>query len=209
MAPRMPARMKDLRRPERDETTTTDRLDALFLHPFWGAVCMAAIMLGVIAGADPDDPTASPHKVPDYAAGIGSGVRDRRIAIPRAIPGADDDVRRLERRRDHGVVDAHPHDASEDRPCCLAGAELHRLARHERRSDVRHVADAASELRRTIADQHAETDPETRKHDNRFDESRKDRAPPFATKDGDHVVRDVSPSRGVREVGANGGEQPA
>jgi ferrous iron transport protein B len=36
-----------LRRPERDETTTTDRLDSVFLHPLWGGVCMAAIMLGV------------------------------------------------------------------------------------------------------------------------------------------------------------------
>ncbi len=36
-----------LRRPERDESTTTDRLDSVFLHPIWGGVCMAAIMLAV------------------------------------------------------------------------------------------------------------------------------------------------------------------
>ena len=36
-----------LRRPERDETTTTDKLDSVFLHPIWGGVCMAAIMLAV------------------------------------------------------------------------------------------------------------------------------------------------------------------
>ncbi len=36
-----------LRRPERDESTTTDRLDSVFLHPLWGGVCMAAIMLAV------------------------------------------------------------------------------------------------------------------------------------------------------------------
>ena len=36
-----------LRRPERDETTTTDKLDSVFLHPLWGGVCMAAIMLAV------------------------------------------------------------------------------------------------------------------------------------------------------------------
>ncbi len=36
-----------LRRPERDETTTTDKLDSVFLHPIWGGVCMAVIMLGV------------------------------------------------------------------------------------------------------------------------------------------------------------------
>ncbi|MCE9520382.1 MAG: ferrous iron transport protein B [Verrucomicrobia bacterium] len=36
-----------LRRPECDESTTTDRLDSVFLHPVWGGVCMGAIMLGV------------------------------------------------------------------------------------------------------------------------------------------------------------------
>lgn len=33
-----------LRRPERDESTTTDRLDSVFLHPVWGGVCLVAIM---------------------------------------------------------------------------------------------------------------------------------------------------------------------
>ena len=39
----------------------------------------AAIVLGVIAGADPDDPTAAPQPVPDYAAAIGAGVKGKRI----------------------------------------------------------------------------------------------------------------------------------
>jgi ferrous iron transport protein B len=34
-----------LRRPERDEATFTDRLDAILLHPLWGGVCFAAVML--------------------------------------------------------------------------------------------------------------------------------------------------------------------
>ena len=33
-----------LRRPERDETTTTDKLDSVLLHPVWGGVCLLAIM---------------------------------------------------------------------------------------------------------------------------------------------------------------------
>jgi len=33
-----------LRRPDRDETTTTDRLDAVLLHPVWGGVCLFVIM---------------------------------------------------------------------------------------------------------------------------------------------------------------------
>ena len=38
--------LKDaLRRPERDETTLTDKLDAVLLHPLWGGVCFTAVML--------------------------------------------------------------------------------------------------------------------------------------------------------------------
>ena len=34
-----------LRRPARDESTLTDKLDSIFLHPVWGGACMAMIML--------------------------------------------------------------------------------------------------------------------------------------------------------------------
>lgn len=34
-----------LRRPERDEATTTDKIDAVLLHPLWGGVCFAGVML--------------------------------------------------------------------------------------------------------------------------------------------------------------------
>jgi amidase len=47
----------------------------------------AAIVLGVIAGADPDDPTAAPQPVPDYAARIGAGVKGRRLGIPTNLVG--------------------------------------------------------------------------------------------------------------------------
>ena len=47
----------------------------------------AAIVLGVIAGADPDDPTAAPQPVPDYAGTIGAGVTGRRLGIPMNLVG--------------------------------------------------------------------------------------------------------------------------
>lgn len=53
----------------------------------------AAAMLGVIAGADANDPTASPEPVPDYLAGIDGGVRGLRIGIDRTLMSvADADV---------------------------------------------------------------------------------------------------------------------
>ncbi len=54
----------------------------------------AAIVLGVIAGADPDDPTAAPHQVPDYVASINDGVRGRRLGVPRNLLGMDADSQR-------------------------------------------------------------------------------------------------------------------
>jgi len=41
----------------------------------------AAVMLGVIAGADPLDPTSSNMRVPDYVQGLATGVRGLRIGI--------------------------------------------------------------------------------------------------------------------------------
>jgi amidase len=54
----------------------------------------AAVILGAIAGSDPDDPTASLDPVPDYLAGIDGGVRGLRIGIDRALiaAGADADM---------------------------------------------------------------------------------------------------------------------
>jgi amidase len=54
----------------------------------------AAIVLGVIAGADPDDPTAAPQPVPDYTASIGDGVKGKRLAVPRNLIGMDADSQR-------------------------------------------------------------------------------------------------------------------
>lgn len=54
----------------------------------------AAIVLGVIAGADPDDPTAAPQPVPDYAGAIGAGVRGRRLGIATNLIGVDADAQR-------------------------------------------------------------------------------------------------------------------
>ncbi len=54
----------------------------------------AAIVLGVIAGIDPDDPTSSPHDVPDYVRAIGNGIEGRRLGIPSNLIGVEDDSRR-------------------------------------------------------------------------------------------------------------------
>jgi amidase len=54
----------------------------------------AAIMLGVIAGADADDPTAVPLPVPDYSQSIASGVRGKRIGLPTNMADLDQDSRR-------------------------------------------------------------------------------------------------------------------
>jgi len=43
----------------------------------------AAIMLGAIAGSDPNDPTAAPRPVPDYRKEMMRGVRGVRLGIPR------------------------------------------------------------------------------------------------------------------------------
>lgn len=54
----------------------------------------AAIVLGVIAGADPDDPTAAPQPVPDYTASLGNGVRGKRLGVPKNLIGMDADSQR-------------------------------------------------------------------------------------------------------------------
>ncbi|MFO1162128.1 MAG: amidase [Reyranellaceae bacterium] len=54
----------------------------------------AALMLGVIAGADDDDPTASQRTVPDYAASIGAGVKGKRLGLPINLVGMDGDAQR-------------------------------------------------------------------------------------------------------------------
>jgi amidase len=54
----------------------------------------AAIVLRIIAGADPDDPTAAPQPVPDYAAAAGAGVKGKRVGAPKNLIGADADSQR-------------------------------------------------------------------------------------------------------------------
>ena len=55
------------------------------IGPIARSAADVAAMLGVIAGPDPDDPTAFHEPVPDYLAGIGQGVRGLRIGIDRAL----------------------------------------------------------------------------------------------------------------------------
>ena len=52
-----------------------------------------ALLLGVIAGHDPADPTTSRRPVPDYRAGLDEGVRGLRIGVVRELTyGAETDV---------------------------------------------------------------------------------------------------------------------
>jgi amidase len=54
----------------------------------------SALVLSVIAGADPDDPTASPQPVSDYAGSIGAGVKGKRFGVPANLVGMDGDSQR-------------------------------------------------------------------------------------------------------------------
>src|SRR5271154_6675129 len=58
-----------------------DSLD--HVGPMTRSAADAAAILGVIAGADPNDPTALQAPVPNYLAGIGDGVRGLRIGVDR------------------------------------------------------------------------------------------------------------------------------
>lgn len=53
------------------------------IGPMARSAADAAAMLGVIAGADPDDPTALLAPVPDYLAGLGQGVRGITVGVDR------------------------------------------------------------------------------------------------------------------------------
>jgi aspartyl-tRNA(Asn)/glutamyl-tRNA(Gln) amidotransferase subunit A len=54
----------------------------------------AAIVLGVLAGADAADSTSAPEAVPDYAAALTGDIRGLRIGVPRALveQGVDAEV---------------------------------------------------------------------------------------------------------------------
>src|ERR1700683_3586719 len=62
--------------------------------PMCRSAADAAAMLGVIAGTDPNDPTALQAPVPNYLAGIGDGLRGLRIGVDRkyAADGVDGQV---------------------------------------------------------------------------------------------------------------------
>jgi amidase len=70
----------------------SDSLD--HVGPITRSVGDAAAMLGVIAGFDPQDPTSRREPVPDYRAGLASGVRGVRIGIDEAYctEGVDDEL---------------------------------------------------------------------------------------------------------------------
>ncbi|MGA2127473.1 MAG: amidase [Xanthobacteraceae bacterium] len=51
------------------------------IGPMARSAADAAAMLGVIAGADPNDPTAVPDPVPNYLAGLTRGLRGLRVGV--------------------------------------------------------------------------------------------------------------------------------
>ncbi|HEX5415568.1 MAG TPA: amidase family protein, partial [Chloroflexota bacterium] len=53
------------------------------IGPLAKDVTDAALMLGAIAGADPNDSTSLPWPVPDYAAGLDRDVKGLRVGVPR------------------------------------------------------------------------------------------------------------------------------
>lgn len=65
------------------------------IGPFGRTAYDAAVTLGVLAGPDPFDATASHHAVPDYTGGLNGDVRGIRIGVPRSMleQGVDDAVR--------------------------------------------------------------------------------------------------------------------
>jgi amidase len=63
------------------------------IGPMTRSALDCAIVLGVIAGADADDPTASPRPVSDYAAASAGGVKGKRIGVPKGLRDLDDDSR--------------------------------------------------------------------------------------------------------------------
>jgi amidase len=64
------------------------------IGPMCRSALDAALVLGVIAGADADDPTAVQRPVPDYAASIGGGVAGKRLGVPSNLIGMDGDAQR-------------------------------------------------------------------------------------------------------------------
>jgi aspartyl-tRNA(Asn)/glutamyl-tRNA(Gln) amidotransferase subunit A len=58
-----------------------------------------ALMLNVIAGRDPSDPTTASAPVPDFTAGLGESVRGLVVGVPKSVffEGADPETERLVR----------------------------------------------------------------------------------------------------------------
>lgn len=67
-----------------------DSLD--HVGPMCRSALDCAIMIGVIAGADKDDPTAVPLPVPDYVAALAAGVRGKTVGVPTALADLDSDA---------------------------------------------------------------------------------------------------------------------
>ena len=104
--------------------------------PFAKDVEDAAVLLGVIAGADPMDSTAVDVPVPDYRAALGQGIEGMKIGVPAEyfIDGMDPEVEARGARGHRRAREAgRPHRAG------LAAAHrvrARRLLRHRARGGV-------------------------------------------------------------------------
>jgi aspartyl-tRNA(Asn)/glutamyl-tRNA(Gln) amidotransferase subunit A len=80
------------------------------IGPFAWTARDCAILLGAIAGADPNDSTAAPHPVPDYEAALTGELRGLRVGVPKEyfVEGMERGVETAVRMafdvlRDHGA----------------------------------------------------------------------------------------------------------
>lgn len=86
------------------------------IGPMARSAADAAAILGAIAGADPDDPTALQDGVPDYLANIDGGVRGIRVGIDRGLIAAGADAEMVRVTEDAAAIFAG------------LGAEVHDVA---------------------------------------------------------------------------------
>ena len=64
--------------------------------PLTRTVQDCAIMLQVVAGYDPKDPSSANVKIPDYVGSLAGGIKDLRVGVPKEfIEGADEEVTSL------------------------------------------------------------------------------------------------------------------
>ncbi len=75
------------------------------IGPMTRSAADAAAILGAIAGADPNDPTAIQDPVPDYLATLGQSIRGVTIGIDRSDTGVDGEVAKTVRAAENVLTE--------------------------------------------------------------------------------------------------------